>query len=109
MAYKRRFCSLVLGVALAMAIPVYCSTVSIFNFDSDVLGTPTPFSHSNNGLTATFSSTGDPGGFVVAPTFFLTLTGNVLLDRSIICYWHSAHYCLQRKCVSRVDELCNRW
>ncbi len=33
-----------------------------------------------NGLSATFSSSADPGGFIVYPSFFETLTGNVLGD-----------------------------
>jgi len=38
----------------------------------------TPFTYTIGGLTATFSSTSDPGAFVVAPSIFQTLTGNVL-------------------------------
>lgn len=53
---------------------------SVFNFDSDAVGTATPFSDTNNGLTASFSTAADPGGFVIATSFFKTLTGNVLLD-----------------------------
>lgn len=80
MAHKRLLILLALGVALVMAIPGYSSSVSIFNFDSDPVGEATPFSDTNNGLTATFSSPADPGGFAIAPSFFSTLTGNVLLD-----------------------------
>jgi hypothetical protein len=53
---------------------------SIFNFESNAVGTSTPFSDTNNGLTATFSTSADPGGFVITTSFFLTLTGNVLFD-----------------------------
>lgn len=83
----------VLGMALAMTIPVYADPVfsqartrprtghdPIFNFDADAVGTATTFTDVSGGLSATFSSASDPGGFVVFPTFFLTLTGNVLLD-----------------------------
>lgn len=56
------------------------ATTATFNFDSDIVGTATPFTDSSNGISATFSSPADPGGFAVGPTFFLTLTGNVLLD-----------------------------
>ena len=63
---------------LAIALPARADAV--FNFDSDPVGLATTFSETQNGLMATFSSPADPGGFVVNPTFFLTLTGNVLLD-----------------------------
>jgi hypothetical protein len=80
MFYKRLSTLLALGWALTMAIPAYSSTIATFNFDSDPIGEPTPFSDTNHGLTATFSSPADPGGFAVNPSFFTTLTGNVLLD-----------------------------
>lgn len=53
---------------------------TIFNFDGDGLGTSTTFTNTVDGLSATFSSSADPGGFVVYPTIFETLTGNVLGD-----------------------------
>jgi hypothetical protein len=65
-------------------IPVWAdqvlSTDPIFNFDSDPVGKATPFTDTVSGLGATFTSSGDPSGFAVIPTFFSTLTGNVLLD-----------------------------
>jgi hypothetical protein len=51
-----------------------------FNFDSDNLGTSTTFTDSSGGLSATFSSSADPGGFVIYSSTFDTLTGNVLGD-----------------------------
>jgi hypothetical protein len=71
---------LFLGLALAYAIPGYGSNVSVFNFDSDPPGLATTFSNTSNGLTATFYFLDDPGDFVVAPSIFKTLTGNVLRD-----------------------------
>ena len=56
------------------------SSDPVFNFDSDVVGKATPFTDTVLGLGATFTSSGDPGGFAVTPTFLSTLTGNVLLD-----------------------------
>jgi len=56
---------------------------SVFNFASDPLTTPTLFSNTNNGLTATFSTSADPGGFVIATSTFSTLTGNVLLNPGV--------------------------
>ena len=53
---------------------------TIFNFDSDTPGTSTTFTDSVDGLSATFSSSADPGGFVVYASMFETLTGNVLGD-----------------------------
>ena len=53
---------------------------TIFTFDNDNLGTTTNFTDTVNGLSATFSSSADPGGFIVYPSFFETLTGNVLGD-----------------------------
>jgi len=59
---------------------------STFDFNSVPLGTPpgtaTAFSATNNGLTATFSSSADPGGFVVGSPGPLAppLDGNVLYD-----------------------------
>jgi len=60
---------------------------SVFDFESDTPydfgtntpGTATQFSNTNNGITATFSSPADPGGFdVYAPFGFSTLIGNFL-------------------------------
>jgi len=70
-----------LPVAIASAF--LCTAAhasSVFNFDNDTLGTETTFTNTVNGLSATFSSSADPGGFVVYPTIFETLTGNVLGD-----------------------------
>jgi hypothetical protein len=52
----------------------------VFTFDGDSPGTSTTFTDTVGGLSATFSSSADPGGFVVYPTMFETLTGNVLGD-----------------------------
>ncbi len=53
---------------------------TVFDFESDSLGTATTFTDTVNGLSATFSSSADPGGFVIYPSMFETLTGNVLGD-----------------------------
>jgi hypothetical protein len=53
---------------------------TVFNFDGDAPGTSTAFTDTVNGISATFSSSADPGGFVVYPSMFETLTGNVLGD-----------------------------
>ena len=59
----------------ALAILLFFSSTALF---ADTLfisgsvppGTTTPFSETDNGLTATFSSPADPGGFIIAPSFF---------------------------------------
>jgi hypothetical protein len=75
--------SLILPAALLitmMAAPVIHAS-SIFTFDNDTVGTPTQFTDTNNGISATFSSSGDPGGFAVEPaSLFAILTGNALGD-----------------------------
>ena len=48
-----------------------------FNFPDTLLNTATPFSMTNNGVTVSFSSPADPGGFVVYPSFF-SFNNNVL-------------------------------
>jgi hypothetical protein len=55
---------------------------SVFNFDTDPTGRTTNFTDTNNGVSATFSST-FAGAFQVTPTFFRSLTGNVLDDAGI--------------------------
>ena len=64
----------------ACAIGAAANASTIFNFDGDSLGTSTTFTDTVGGLSATFSSPGAPGGFVIYPTIFDTLTGNVLGD-----------------------------
>jgi hypothetical protein len=66
-----------LPMALCCAV---ASAAAVFNFDNDGLGTSTTFTDTVNGLSATFSSSADPGGFVVYQSMFETLTGNVLGD-----------------------------
>lgn len=52
-----------------------------FNFETNTVGTTTPFTDTNNGVSATFSSSSDPGGFlVIGVSTFDTLTGKVLID-----------------------------
>jgi hypothetical protein len=54
--------------------------VVVFDFEADSVGTATQFTDTIGGLSATFSSPADPGGFVVQPTIFQALNGNVLGD-----------------------------
>ena len=66
---------LVLPLALVCAA---ANASTVFNFDGDNLGTSTTFTDTVDGLSATFSSSADPGGFVIYPSIFETLIGNVL-------------------------------
>lgn len=69
-----------LAVAAGAAILAANASAAVFDFDTDNLGTSTAFTDTVDGLSATFSSGADPGGFVIYPSFFDTLTGNVLGD-----------------------------
>lgn len=62
---------------------VLCGSVSaatVFTFDSDPNGQSTAFTDTVGGLSVTFSSPNDPGGFSIGPSFFSTLTGQILAD-----------------------------
>jgi hypothetical protein len=73
--------SRLLTLTMALALPCAAgSMTAVFNFDNDTPGTSTTFTDTSNGISATFSSSADPGGFVIYPTMFETLTGNVLGD-----------------------------
>ncbi|MGA3133553.1 MAG: PEP-CTERM sorting domain-containing protein [Terracidiphilus sp.] len=70
-------------LTFALASASLCAAANastVFNFDSDNVGTSTTFTDTVDGLSATFSSDADPGGFVIYPSIFDTLTGNVLGD-----------------------------
>ena len=63
---------------LAMASSLPGRATIIFTFDNDAVGTTTAFTDTVGGLSVSFSSPSDPGAFTVQPSFFETLTGNVL-------------------------------
>lgn len=67
-------------ILAAGAFAMTASADAVFTFDTNALGTATAFTDTVNGLSATFSSSADPGGFEVQPSAFETLTGNVLGD-----------------------------
>jgi len=54
----------------------------VFDFEDDPPGTATPFSDTEGGITATFASPADPGGFsgFGAPGDFVNLSGNMVYD-----------------------------
>ncbi|MGA7412103.1 MAG: hypothetical protein WBW33_16630 [Bryobacteraceae bacterium] len=76
MIFNKSLCVVLAAAALSAA----ANASTVFKFDGDTLGTSTTFTDTVNGLSATFSSTADPGGFVVYQSMFETLTGNVLGD-----------------------------
>jgi hypothetical protein len=67
-------------LALSISMVPAAATTALFNFDADNVETLTPFVDTNNGVSATFSSLDDPGGFVVRPEQIplSLLTGNML-------------------------------
>jgi hypothetical protein len=71
-----RFSQLLLAAAFALT----AQGAAIFTFDADPVGTTTQFTDTVNGISATFSSPADPGGFQIQPSIFQALTGNVLGD-----------------------------
>ena len=71
------------SLRLSLSLVLLCAAANastVFNFDSDTPGTSTTFTDTVNGLSATFSSAADPGGFTIYGSMFETLTGNVLGD-----------------------------
>ncbi len=67
-----------LGIAALSCVAMQAA--STFNFDNDAVGTNTQFADTSNGISATFLSSADPGGFSIQPSIFQALTGNVLGD-----------------------------
>ena len=82
-AQRRRYATLRDGFGSAHLrgrnLPLASAGNFTFNFPDTLLNTATPFSMTNNGVTVSFSSPADPGGFVVYPSFF-SFNNNVLFD-----------------------------
>jgi hypothetical protein len=64
----------------ACALCVSANAATVFNFDGDSLGTSTSFTDTVDGLSATFSSPADPGGFIVYASMFSAVNGHVIGD-----------------------------
>jgi hypothetical protein len=78
---QRSFASAILSCTLLWGFATVSRAATItFDFNADATGTATPFTDTVSVLSATFSSSGDPGGFQIAGSFFLNLTRQVLLD-----------------------------
>jgi hypothetical protein len=70
-----------LRAALLLVFSLTAQAAIVFNFDNDTVGTFTQFTDTTGGISATFSSPADPGGFSVQQaTIFQALTGNALGD-----------------------------
>jgi len=67
---------------LLIGSPAHATPVS-FGFTDQPQGATTPLSESAGGLTASFSSSGDPLAFGIVESFFATLPGNVLVDDGV--------------------------
>ncbi|MBS1857036.1 MAG: PEP-CTERM sorting domain-containing protein [Acidobacteria bacterium] len=65
---------------MAVATGTASAGTILFTFDTDSTSTATTFTDTASGLSATFSSPADPGGFTIFPSFFASLTGNILLQ-----------------------------
>lgn len=75
----RRFTAFGAFAALITLAPL-SARAQFYNFLDQPITTPTPFSDTQGGVTATFSSPADPGAFQVETSFFETLTGNVVVN-----------------------------
>jgi hypothetical protein len=76
-----KFASRILCFTLSIAASAFPTRAAIlFTFATDNVGTSTQFTDTVGGVSATFTSPVDPGGFVLEPTIFQALTGDVLGD-----------------------------
>jgi hypothetical protein len=73
----------ILQCAVLVGFGAMAHGATVFNFDADTPGTATAFTDTVDGLSATFSSSADPGGFLVGSSFYATLSGNVLGDPGV--------------------------
>jgi hypothetical protein len=70
-----------MAAGLGLSAPVAIAAPITFTYP--VIGTPTPFSTSAGGITATFSSPHDSGGFFTGPSAFVTIPGAVVFDSGL--------------------------
>lgn len=71
----------VVAAGLALAAPAAIAAPITFTYPA--IGTPTPFSTSAGGITATFSAPNDPGGFFTGPSTFVTIPGTVVFNSGL--------------------------
>lgn len=72
----KRLLAMVAAVALGAGVEARAGYIS-FSFDGLATGTGTPITLSSGGVSATFTASGDPGGFSITPSIF-SFPGNVL-------------------------------
>lgn len=58
----------------------FASAATVFNFNEKPLNTYTPFAMTKDGITVSFASNGDPGGFALTFYSSPSLSGNVLFQ-----------------------------
>lgn len=72
-------CVFALAVLLLFSTALFAGDFNFINGDVP-FGTTTTFADTNNGMTATFSSPADPGGFITAQNFFSFPGFQILVD-----------------------------
>ena len=77
----KRITRIVLALILLFVGLGRAKAVSTYTFEDVALNTSTPFSVTENGVTASFSSPADPGAFTITTSFWAPpISGNVLFD-----------------------------
>jgi len=72
-------CVFALAVLLCFSTALFAGDFNFINGDVPI-GTTTTFQDTNNGMTATFSSPADPGGFATTTNFFSFQGWQILAD-----------------------------
>jgi hypothetical protein len=81
MKTKNVLCGLGLTLGLFLSGQGQAKADALYNFEDVALNTSTPFSDTESGITANFSSPADPGGFTIITSFWVApISGNVLYD-----------------------------
>lgn len=80
MKTENALCGLCLTLGLFLSGPGQASADALYNFEDVALNTSTPFSETESGITAHFSST-PSGGFTITTSFWVSpISGHVLYD-----------------------------
>ncbi len=74
-----KFCNRFALTTFAILTSINTANAGVINFDFNSLaaGAGTPITLNSGGVDATFSASGDPGGFSITPSFF-SFPGNVI-------------------------------
>ncbi len=74
-------CLLFVVAGLTLLLVGLAKADVVYDFEDVAVGTSTPFSDTKGGITASFYSTADPGGFGITTSFWAPpISGNVLYD-----------------------------